>query len=397
MKSIGVIALVLSVPGIVSAQEFSFRPAGELVGSSGTGRRDSNVYAPDIRFPMESGPAFANSQVYGHGGYLGSGGGQCDAFNYGYPWRDNYCETRDWAMPMCPSGHGHQGQDVRPATCENGKHWAVAVFDGTITHIGSYSVYLTDAMGRRFDYLHMSNVQVSVGQSVHCGDRLGRVSNRFGGTSTTIHLHFNTRMAVTGYTGQVYAPPYTSLVSAYQRLNGLGCVDPPEICPDGDAEAGRTCTAADDREACIGSVAVASEGCTPEADGTLRGRTCSCVDDGSGGARWECPDASTCRLLSECDACGETIGGGTPTQTPAGGTGGSGTGGSGTGGSGAGGGAGSGGSGGDGSGAGGSGSGGGFGTRGGACRAAPGSTGGPLAALVIACTALGCVRRRRRR
>lgn len=40
------------------------------------------------------------------------------------------------------AGEGHQGQDIRAATCEKGVHWVVAATDGTITNVGSYSVYL---------------------------------------------------------------------------------------------------------------------------------------------------------------------------------------------------------------------------------------------------------------
>ena len=37
--------------------------------------------------------------------------------NYSYPWQDNFCETRDFQAGQCPGGFGHQGQDIRPATC----------------------------------------------------------------------------------------------------------------------------------------------------------------------------------------------------------------------------------------------------------------------------------------
>ncbi|KYF99267.1 peptidase M23, partial [Sorangium cellulosum] len=211
------------MPRPASADPFSYHPAGELAPGSGEGRADDVVYAPSMRFPLEEGPAFANSQVYSKGGSAGPAGGQCDADNYAYPWRDNYCESRSWDMPLCPSGAGHQGQDVRPPTCEAGKHWVVAVADGTITSVGGYSVYLTGEDGTRYDYLHMSNVQVSPGQDVSRGERIGKVSNVFGATPTTIHLHFNVRQSLSGV-GMVYVPPYTSLVAAYRALLN----EPPE-------------------------------------------------------------------------------------------------------------------------------------------------------------------------
>ncbi len=201
----------------VLAQDFSYLPPGDLVEDSGEGLVDDTVYAPGMRFPIENAPAYANTQVYYPGGMYGPGGGQCDAFNYSYPWRDNYCEIRSWDMPLCPAGTGHQGQDIRPATCDNSTHPAVATTDGTITNIGSYSVYLTAADGTRYDYLHMSDVQVTTGQEVVRGQQLGMVSNEFGGTPTTIHLHFNIRQNVDGL-GSVYVPPYMSLVMSYGAL-----------------------------------------------------------------------------------------------------------------------------------------------------------------------------------
>ncbi len=216
-------ASVIATTAIALAATFSYRPPGELVKGSGTGRKDTKVWAPGMRFPIEKAPAFANSQVYGAGGAYGPAGGQCATSNYSYPWRDNYCEKRSWSMPLCPSGTGHQGQDIRPSTCVKGVHWAVAAEAGTITSVGSYSVYLTTSSGRRYDYLHMSNVAVKVGQKVTKGQRLGKVSNVFGGTPTTIHLHFNIRQNVSGY-GYVYVPPFMSLVRAYEGL--VGPVDP---------------------------------------------------------------------------------------------------------------------------------------------------------------------------
>ena len=222
------VLLALSVAPVSVHAQFTYTPPGELESPGGgatrpgAGRVDDRVYAPGMRFPIESGPAYANSQIYGHGGYMGPGGGQCTAANFAYPWHDNYCEERSWDMPLCPSGRGHQGQDIRPATCVDNTHWAVAAADGTITNIGSYSVYVTADDGTRYDYLHMepSSLVVSRGQRVTRGQRLGRVSDAFGGTSTTIHLHFNIRQNVSGV-GTVYVPTYMSLVESYAALIGV--------------------------------------------------------------------------------------------------------------------------------------------------------------------------------
>ena len=219
----------LAIVGLLAlaALAFTYNPPGQLVSGSGTGRADDRVYAPGMRYPIEVAPSYPNSQVWGHGGSQGPGGGQCDAANYSYPWWDNYCESRSWTMPLCPSGTGHQGQDIRPSTCANNTHWAVATESGVISDIGSYSVYLRADSGTTFRYLHMepSSLTVSVGTRVTRGQRLGRVSNAFGGTPTTIHLHFDFRQSISGV-GTVYVPTYMSLVSSYEELIGM----PAESC-----------------------------------------------------------------------------------------------------------------------------------------------------------------------
>ncbi|WP_417498430.1 peptidoglycan DD-metalloendopeptidase family protein [Maricaulis sp.] len=202
--------------------EFTWMPAGDLIEESGTGQTLQINYAPDMRFPIEAGQAYANSQVYNYGGYLGPAGGQCNAANYAYSWRDNFCETRGYGTPMCPTGHGHQGQDIRPATCTDGVHQAVAAVDGTITSIGSYSVRLMSDDGVRYTYLHLDkpSLLVAAGDHVTRGQVIGMVSNEFGDTATTIHLHFEIRMAVDTGSGieNTNVPPYLALVDSYERL-----------------------------------------------------------------------------------------------------------------------------------------------------------------------------------
>jgi len=207
-----------------SEPNFSYTPAGYLVPSkSGQGRKNDNyIYAPNIRFPIESAPAYINSQVYGIGGYLGSKGSLCDKRNYQYPWHDNYCEKRKWSMPLCPSGTGHQGNDIRGATCQKDRYYAVAVEQGVITHIGTYTVYLRGNSGRTYRYLHLSkhSLKVRVGQRLARGERIGMVSNNMGTTPTSIHLHFDVKqtLLVGGKSQTVYIPIYTSLIDAYKKL-----------------------------------------------------------------------------------------------------------------------------------------------------------------------------------
>lgn len=212
---------------IGNVDAYLFNEPGKLEpASSGVGRvGDRYIYAPNIRFPLEKAPAYINSQVYGIGGLHGAkGNGQCDARNYQYPWKDNYCEKRSWSMPLCPGGKGHQGVDIRPASCKKDQHWAVAVEDGVITAIGSYTVYLRGkSTGTTYRYLHLnaSRLLVRSGQSIKRGQRIGVVSNNMGKGKTTIHLHFDMKQTLrlaNGRSVKVYVPPYSSLVDAYKRL-----------------------------------------------------------------------------------------------------------------------------------------------------------------------------------
>lgn len=205
------------------ADQPTFNPPGELQKDSGAGRADPTIYYPTMRFPLAAGPAFLNSQVYRPGGNKSPvSGGQCDPGNYSYPWVDNFCEKRGWDMPMCPGGTGHQGQDIRPASCVKNLHWAVAAEKGIISHIGTYSVTLQAPSGTLYRYLHlgMNTLRVKRLDSVVRGQKIGQVSNDFGDTSTTIHLHFDIKDAVKGnkVKGMVYMPPYTSLKASYERL-----------------------------------------------------------------------------------------------------------------------------------------------------------------------------------
>lgn len=228
MKRPGLLSFGLFACLAVQAADSEFLPPGSLEAGSGTGVADNHVYLPGMRFPLEEPIAFLNSQVYRKGGNHGPAGNQCDQENYSMPWRDNYCEKRTHDMPMCPGGKGHQGQDIRPATCNKDRHWAVAADDGIIAHIGSYSVTLQNKNGTLFRYLHlsMSDLNVSAQERVKKGDRIGKVSNTYPGSSTTIHLHFDVKdyVIVGGKSQFVFVPPYTSLVKSYKDLRAEAAV-----------------------------------------------------------------------------------------------------------------------------------------------------------------------------
>ncbi|MCB1498966.1 MAG: M23 family metallopeptidase [Bauldia sp.] len=215
--------VVVFSPCFAAAADFKYFSPGDLEPNSGAGYKNSTIYFPDIRFPLEQGPAYLNSQVYRPGGSHKIGS-QCDNSNYEYPWRDNYCETRGWSMPLCPAGKGHQGQDIRPSKCKADLYWAVAVDDGVVANIGTYSVTLQTRTGTLYRYLHlnMSDLAVDELDRVTKGQRIGKVSNWFGDTKTTIHLHFDVKDTLI-YKGKrqiLYVSPYTSLINSYTKLIG---------------------------------------------------------------------------------------------------------------------------------------------------------------------------------
>jgi hypothetical protein len=218
-------------PAPVTPTFYYFRP-GNLEPASGLGAPETEALVPDMAFPIKTAPAFLQSQVYRYGGGV-KGGDQCDKRNFSAPWRDNYCENRTTTAttPWCQSKGVHLGQDIRVGTPEGctaerktkaadrDRYEIVAVEDGIISNVGSYSISLrANSGGRIYRYLHlnMAKLKVATGQSVKKGDVVGYVSNDFGGTPTTLHLHFEIKLN-TVENGWQYAPPYSSLLAAYKR------------------------------------------------------------------------------------------------------------------------------------------------------------------------------------
>lgn len=214
---------------------FTYFPPGDLIPDSGVGLRDYTIYAPDMVFPIENAPAFLNGNVYQTGGYFGPKGTECDVSNYSYPWRDNFCEKRGWSNPICPTGKGHAGTDIRAGRCVNGKAVTddgksvrvVATEDGTIARVGGWSVKLVSESGREWTYLHlrMKDLAVKEGDKVKAGALIGFLSNDFGGAETALHLHLELKTQVKfadGVTGFLKVPLYMSLVRAYERKVGKG-------------------------------------------------------------------------------------------------------------------------------------------------------------------------------
>jgi murein DD-endopeptidase MepM/ murein hydrolase activator NlpD len=207
---------------------------------------DNTVYAPGIVFPVAAPiPAWLNSQVNNPGGGA-VGGDQCAAPNFSFPWRDTFCEFRsaDRGSFNCVSRQIHQGVDIRAGdtalcramrgqpTANHDRIPVLAVDDGVIAYVGRFSVDLRSGP-RVYRYLHMNPalLQVAIGDTVTRGQRLGFLSNAFGGAPTTIHLHFEIRQNMEGK-GFTWVSPYRSLIEAYERREAAtGTVVPSPAVP----------------------------------------------------------------------------------------------------------------------------------------------------------------------
>ena len=218
------------------------------------GVTDPSVVSPLMRFPVQSGPAFLNSQIFmfGGGGYnFGGGevyanpntGQENDPTNFDYPWRDNFCEVRTRSNGLCAAGVGHHGQDIRPATCDNGANLAVAPEDGFVRRVGAtHLLEIYGDSGLVYKYLHLDRPLepgIFKDARVARGQPLGKISNKTGSTSrsTTVHLHFEIwhGLASGGVNlGAGPLPPYSSLVEAYLDLidDNPGQFDP--VTPPAD-------------------------------------------------------------------------------------------------------------------------------------------------------------------
>ncbi|MEP1496345.1 MAG: M23 family metallopeptidase [Paracoccaceae bacterium] len=215
-------ALAMVLVGTVTAQaEPRFEAPGYLLENSGEGVKSPVVFFPEMRFPIESGPVYANSHAFSVGGAKGPEGDSCDASNYSFPWRDNFCELRRSDQPLCGAG-GHTGQDLRPATCEKSVHWAVAATDGVIAHVGRFAVTVQSSDGALHRYVHldMDSVVVAPMDRVTKGDRIGTVSNSWL-SEIPIHLHYDIKQPVQigGQVHTLFLPPYSSLMAAYEKMN----------------------------------------------------------------------------------------------------------------------------------------------------------------------------------
>lgn len=244
--------------------DFTYYGPGNLIPNTGwkgqPGRVDYRVYSR-MRFLMEEAPGYIKSQAFlhwgdcnqrGRVGRTGKKGAQyrCKLNdkplifdesapeNFSYPWRDNFCEYRDFLVGQCPGGYGHQAQDIRPGYCvlrnaESDRcvpyqHNVAAVHDGLIWrmpgNLGLFIVANNENEHVRFFYLHMNpnfldDAGWFSGRSVKEGEIVGKVSD-WGDheNGTSYHIHFG--MQVFTRSGWAWVNPYMSLVLAYERLIG---------------------------------------------------------------------------------------------------------------------------------------------------------------------------------
>lgn len=215
--------------------DFTYRPSGDILGSSGSRKQSGHVdwtaYS-QIRFPVEKAPAFVSSQSYARRA-------KSEQPASGYLWRDNFCEARSFNVGQCASGFGHQGEDIRPGscptqtdgapqTCDPKQQGVVAVRDGVLIRSPKQqaaTLQINTAKEHiRFRYMHMNPSAMDAdgvlsGRKVAEGERIGVVSNyldRPNGTS--LHLHFDVQVFTRD--GWIWVSPYTTLISSYERLIG---------------------------------------------------------------------------------------------------------------------------------------------------------------------------------
>jgi hypothetical protein len=223
--------------------DFTYLPVGDLIANSGyhkqNGRVDLTAFS-QIRFPLERTTAFVRSQSFRKRD-------RADRPSGGYPWRDNFCETRSFSVGQCPGGFGHQGEDIRPAPCPgNGgedrcdpkQQAVVAVRDGIVIRSPkqqSTTLQINNSNEHiRFRYMHMNPSRMDAdgllnGRHLGEGETIGVVSNYLDHPNgTTRHLHFDVQVFTRD--GWLWVNPYVTLISAYERLiRGRGREIGPEI------------------------------------------------------------------------------------------------------------------------------------------------------------------------
>ena len=235
---------------VAASADFTYLAPGDIIPGSGyrkqSGRADFNAYS-QIRFPLEKAPDFVNSQSFRD---RKSSGKSLDALakgNDAYPWRDSFCEARDFGVGQCANGFGHQGQDIRSACsprnegadrCDPRQQAIVAVREGVLIRAPKQQAATLQINTRnehiRFRYMHMNPADMDSdgifsGRRVEEGEKIGVVSNYLDyPNGTTRHLHFDVQVFTRD--GWLWVNPYVTLISAYERLiRGRGREIGPEL------------------------------------------------------------------------------------------------------------------------------------------------------------------------
>ena len=234
---------------LARSSDFTYRPAGDLLAGSSSrkqsGRPDPNAYS-QILFPLDV-PAFLHSQKHR------TTGDKADSPSGTYPWRDNFCEARSFSVGQCPSGYGHQGEDIRPGACpliaegvyacDPKKQPVFAVRDGVIIRSRQQQAATLQINTRnehiRFRYMHMNPSAMDAdgllnGREVMEGEQIGVVSNYLDHPNgTSRHLHFDVQVFTRD--GWIWVNPYVTLISAYERkIRGRGHEIGPELAGSPD-------------------------------------------------------------------------------------------------------------------------------------------------------------------
>ncbi|SFK03431.1 peptidase M23 [Bradyrhizobium sp. Gha] len=211
--------------------DFSYRPSGDILPNTGYRRQgghpDPMAYA-QMRFPLETAPAFVHSQSYSKR--------DKDEGPTAYPWRDNFCESRSFEVWQCGGGYGHQGEDIRAAECpppgdsrspcDPKQRGVVAVRDAVVIRAPQDQAATLEVNSRtehiRFRYMHMNPQALNAngvlnGRIVTEGEKIGVISNYLDHPAgTSMHLHFDVQVFTRD--GWIWVSPYVTLVSAYERL-----------------------------------------------------------------------------------------------------------------------------------------------------------------------------------
>jgi murein DD-endopeptidase MepM/ murein hydrolase activator NlpD len=233
-----------------ASADLAYLPPGDIMPNSGYRRRgghaDFNAYS-QIRFPLQKVPAFVRSQSLRNRKSGSKSLDQPENRNDGYPWRDNFCEARDFGVGQCAGGFGHQGQDIRAACsprnggverCDPRQQAVVAVRDGVLIRSPKQQAATLQINTRnehiRFRYMHMNPADMDAdgvlsGRRVEEGEKIGVVSNYLDHPNgTTRHLHFDVQVFTRD--GWLWVNPYVTLISAYERLiRGRGREIKPEL------------------------------------------------------------------------------------------------------------------------------------------------------------------------